>query len=283
MESGESWAYRARKTDALVEALVVRHGTQKPARVLVRYVDESFEGREEWVPPARLKVLWTDVDEYRDREAHWDAIREAGTDRDDPKLQAAESAIELLLEDEAVEMGYGESGSIRISDPSSLAAATGLDIDSLVGHPLCFVDDAVTVAPWEIAELIARTVVGRDPVPVLEYIDSEERRAGYEAIHGRWWGPVRGPRDYMEPEQCVEFDETYHKPERETLRKWCGGEAGERFDELLELRKEIRRVGEVAQDAIEALITVGAKGVAADLQRSLGQTVEMLRVEDTQD
>ncbi|NKT05212.1 hypothetical protein GS485_11295 [Rhodococcus hoagii] len=263
--------------------IVVRHGTQKPARVLVRFVDESFEGREEWVPPARLKVVWADVDEYRDREARWVAIREAGTDRDDPKLQAAESAIEILLEDEGVEMGYGESGSIRISDPSRLAAATGLDLDSLVGHPLCFVDDAVTVAPWEIAELIARTAVRHDPVPVLEYIESEERRARYEAIHGRWRGPVRGPRDYMEPQRCVEFDETYRKPERETLRKWCGGEAGERFDELLELRKEIRRVGAVAQDAINALVAVGAKGVAADLQRSLGQMVEMLRIENASD
>ena len=51
----QRWAYRARQVDEFVEVSVVRLGTQRPARVLVRFVDDAFEGREEWVPPARLK------------------------------------------------------------------------------------------------------------------------------------------------------------------------------------------------------------------------------------
>jgi len=62
MEPGQSWAYRARRVDDFVEVVVLRMGTQKPARVLVRFVDDRFEGREEWVPPARLKVPWSEVD-----------------------------------------------------------------------------------------------------------------------------------------------------------------------------------------------------------------------------
>ena len=54
---GESWAYRARSIDQLVEVEVLRIGTSKPARVLVRFVADEFEGRRDWVPPARLKVL----------------------------------------------------------------------------------------------------------------------------------------------------------------------------------------------------------------------------------
>ncbi|MGB7871480.1 MAG: hypothetical protein WBM01_24985 [Mycobacterium sp.] len=49
-------------------------GTQRPARVLVRFVDERFEGRQEWVPPARLKVSWAAVGVFREREARWDRI-----------------------------------------------------------------------------------------------------------------------------------------------------------------------------------------------------------------
>ncbi len=261
----------------------MRHGTQKPPRVLVRFADEQFEGREEWVPPARLKVLWSEVGEYQAREGRWAAIHAAGIDGDDPRAGAAERVLELTLDDEAVEMGYREGGSVRLGDPSRLAAAIGLDLDRLIGHPLCFIEDNVTIAPWAVTELIVTTIASRTPEPILQFIAAEERRARYEAIHGRWWGPVRGPRDYMEPERCIEFDDTYYKPEREVLRQWCGEEAGEWFDELLELRKEIRRVGEVAQGAIDALITVGAKDVAADLTRSLGTTVEMLRVEETRD
>ncbi len=33
-----------------------------------------MEEREEWVPPARLKVAWADVDAFRAREAQWDAV-----------------------------------------------------------------------------------------------------------------------------------------------------------------------------------------------------------------
>lgn len=78
MEPGESWAYQARQVDPLVEFSVVRLGTQKPALVFVRFVDDEFEGREERVPPARLKVLWNEVEEYRAREERWDRIYAAG-------------------------------------------------------------------------------------------------------------------------------------------------------------------------------------------------------------
>jgi hypothetical protein len=61
VEAGQGWAYRARQADSLAEVRVLRLGTQRPARVLVRFADEVFEGRQEWVPPARLKARWRDV------------------------------------------------------------------------------------------------------------------------------------------------------------------------------------------------------------------------------
>ena len=78
LQPGQSWAYRARQVDELVQVTVVRLGTQRPARVLVGFVDEVFEGRQEWVPPARLEVLWQDVAGYRAREERWDKIYAAG-------------------------------------------------------------------------------------------------------------------------------------------------------------------------------------------------------------
>jgi hypothetical protein len=58
VEAGQSWAYRARQSDALARVTAVRLGSQRPARVLVKFIDEAFEGRQEWVPPARLKARW---------------------------------------------------------------------------------------------------------------------------------------------------------------------------------------------------------------------------------
>jgi hypothetical protein len=42
----ESWAYRARSVDPFEEGRVERQGTQKPARVLARFVAGEFEGKE---------------------------------------------------------------------------------------------------------------------------------------------------------------------------------------------------------------------------------------------
>jgi hypothetical protein len=281
VEPGQAWAYRARQADDLVQVGVLRLGAQRPARVLVKFADEVFEGREEWVPPARLKALWRDVDQYRAREARWNRIRAAGVPSDDPREDAAETVIELLLADDGTEIGYHGSGSIRLRDPAALAAKLGLDPGQLTGHPLAFTENDVLIAPWEVTELIVTTVARHNPIPVLEHVAREEREARHEAIHGRWYPGGRHHDDfYVEPERCVESDNEYSRPRRELLRVWCGTDATDRFDELAELRKEVRRVGEIAQSAINALRAAGRQAEAAGLQRELGTPLDMLRSTD---
>jgi hypothetical protein len=63
----------------------------------VRFVDERFEGRQEWVPPARLKVPWAAVGVFREREARWDRIDKLGIG-DEPVSRAAEEVFEALID-----------------------------------------------------------------------------------------------------------------------------------------------------------------------------------------
>ena len=277
VKAGQEWAYRARQADDLVQVTVLRLGTQRPARVQVTFADEVFEGRQEWVPPTRLKALWGDVDQYRAQEERWNQIYAAGLPSDDPREDAAQSVIELLLADDRAEIGYRESGAIRLRDPAALAAKLALDPGQLTGHPLAFTEDNALIAPWEVTELIVTTAARHNPQPILEHVAREERQARHEAIHGRWYPGHRG-RDgfHVEPERCVESDNEYSRPGRELLRTWCGTDATDRFDELAELRKEVRRVGEIAQSAINALRTVGRQAEAARLQRDLGTPLDVL-------
>jgi hypothetical protein len=280
----QRWAYRARQVDELVEVSVVRLGTQKPARILVLFVDNAFEGREEWVPPARLKVRWGSVDQYRAREECWDRIHAAGLSPDDPREDAAERVIEMLFDGDEVSIGYRESGAIRIKDPAGLAPRLGLDVKQLTGHPDAFIEDDELIAPWEITELVVTAAARQNPTRVLEYVANEESKAQYEAIHGSWSRGGRRSNDhYYEPDFCIKFDTEYLRPRREILRSWCSADAIDRFDELAELRKEVRRVGDVAQAAIEALRAVGHYSEASRLQRELGMTVEMLWQTDAAD
>lgn len=277
VEAGQDWAYRARQTDTLVQVKVVRLGTQRPARALIKFADETFEGRQEWVPPTRLKARWQDVGQYRAREERWNQIDAAGLPLDDPREDAAQTIIDLLLADDGAEIGYRESGAIRLRDPAALAAKLGLDPGELTGHPLAFTENDVLIAPWEVTELIVTTAARHNPQPVLDHVAQEERKARREAIHGRWYPGRRGHEDFrIEPESCVESDNEYHRPRRELLRTWCGTDATDRFDELAELRKEIHRVGEIAQSAINALRGAGRQAEAARLQRDLGTPLHVL-------
>jgi hypothetical protein len=61
IEPDEVWAYRARCGDAVTPVRVLRLGTKKPARLLVRSEHPAQEGHEQWVPPDRPKV-WENSD-----------------------------------------------------------------------------------------------------------------------------------------------------------------------------------------------------------------------------
>jgi hypothetical protein len=75
----------------------------------VRFVDERFEGRQEWVPPARLKVPWAAVGVFRQREARWDRIDKLGIG-DEPVSRAAEEVFEALIEHDIARIEYREAG-----------------------------------------------------------------------------------------------------------------------------------------------------------------------------
>jgi hypothetical protein len=276
-QPGESWAYRARQVDDVVAVEVMKLGTQRPARVLVRFVDERFEGRQEWVPPARLKVPWAVVDVFREREARWDRIDKLGIG-DEPVSRAAEEVFEGLIDHDIARIDYREAGACRITDSDRLAALTGLDAEQWTQCTDGFAEGADQVVPWSVTEQIASAAARRNPEPILETVRNEENEARHEAIHGRCYrGRGSRPDHTLPAEICIQVDNEHGKPRRAILRQWCGANAVERFDELVELRKEIHRVGQIAETAITALRRAGRKQEAEELARQLGTPVEILR------
>src|SRR4051812_47720627 len=91
---GDRWGYRARQRDPLAEVEVLAVGTKRPPRVHVSFIDESFEGKEAWVPPARLKAPWNKAATWLAHEARWLAVVEASDDFVDSPF---EGAVELVF------------------------------------------------------------------------------------------------------------------------------------------------------------------------------------------
>lgn len=277
MEPGEVWGYRARRGDELTPVRFVRLGTGKPVRVLVRFEALEMEGREEWVPPARLKVSWEQADAFRAREARWDALRRLSPSRDTVEAQAACEVFAALVAKEIATMDWREYFMV-IRDAPALSAASGVPVEAFTGDPVGFVDEEGLVVTWPVALATAKALAARNPEPLLAEVARDERTYQWEAIHGSF---DRGRRSSwtVSPETIQQLDHEYYQPRRALLRAWCGAEAVARWDELAELRKEIKRVGDVAEECIAVLRAHGLVREADRLATKLGQAVDMLRAD----
>lgn len=276
-QPGEVWAYRARGVDPLTPVRVVRHGSQKPARVLVHFEDDAMEGREEWVPPARLKVPWDQAEDFKAEEARRDALTALSPRGDTTETRAAEAVIEDLVEFEVAYISGQHNLVVR--DVAALAEQSGLSMEDLTSHELSFQNDGEVIAPWPVMLRVAQALAGRMPEQVLAAVDQEERKLQDELINGFRWERGKKFRDVDQEIEIVrEVDEQGYRQSRELRRQWCGAGPLARWGELAELRKEVRRVGGVAEEAIAVLRQRGHTGDADRLAAALGATVDMLRV-----
>lgn len=274
---GEVWAYRARGVDPLTAVMVVRQGQRRPPRVLIRHVADEMEALEEWVPPGRLKVPWDQVDEFIASEARWKAVIDLSEDQDRDEVRAAEAVF-----DSHVDNGIADYRDqyLRVLDAPGLADLTGLTVEELTGHRRSFKSDGAVIVPWPVALQAAKALARRTPEQVLAQVEKEEQKIQHELIHGFAWSRNHASRDIESEVGIVrEVDEDGFRQSRELRRQWVGPEAVARSDELVELRKEIRRVGEVAEEAIETLRRRGHGADAERLALALGQTVDMLRAD----
>jgi hypothetical protein len=279
VQVGEEWAYRERTNSNPTLVRVTKVGTARPPRVKIRFLDDAFEGREEWVPPSRLKVLWADLDAWRAREDRWDAIAAAsvGVDRT-PELWAAETVFEVVAGEDVLSTGYREhAGVLCISDASKAADLLGTDLSSFLSDELAFVDDDGTiVVPWNITLELARDAAPKHADAVLRDIADKERKAAQHAIYGDLIGTRRSKPWYVSPKVCAEVD-ARQVPTYALLRQWCGEDAVGRFDELAALRTELLRFGQLIERAISALEEAGLSKIAASLKRELGVPIGTLR------
>lgn len=273
---GETWAYRARGQDPLLQVCVIRLGIKAPARVLIRWVDDEFEGAQEWVPPARLKVKWADVEEFRAREGRWDSVLAEAEDFSEAMSSAVSIVFDLLIDGVLATLGYNaESGVLRIHDLAGLAASLDLDPERL-RQPPAFEEPGAVVAPISVAVSVARRAAERDPYRVLQYVEREEADAAREGIYGRFYRG-RGPNGGTEisPEICRQVDEEHGRPVRAILREWCGAGPVDVRNEIAALRGEAERLQKLSTAALDALRDAGHVRTANRIAREMGTPREL--------
>jgi hypothetical protein len=209
----------------------------------------------------------------------WEAVT-AESPLETTDINAAELVFERVVDDQlAVLDGSYRCPYLRVVNPQALAEWLGWTPSDLRSHPTTFDDDGGDlIAPWSTARAVAERAAEISPTRILDYVDKEERGAAQEAIHGHGFASSRGSKGFIEPDQCIEYDKEHNRPVRNLLRTWCGTAAVTEREELNVLQQEIRRVGEVAEEAIKALRAAGSARDADRLDAKLDSPVEELRL-----
>lgn len=239
--------------------------------MLVHFLADQFEGQREWVPPTRLKVPWSELEEFTNRELQWAAVIEASTPRNPAVYFAVVHVFEKLIDRTMVTTGSNRTAGLStIHDIDRLAQSLAICSEDLLADPNSFVDRGGLIVPWAVTQLIARRAASLNPVPILRLVDDEESEYRFKTMHGQAYPASRGCRGYIEADRFAqELDEPYNRACWQTLRDWCGVHASREHDELRGLRQELTRLRDLTHDAIAALRQASCGREADEIEQRL--------------
>lgn len=274
METGECWAYRARPKElggALRQVEIVRVGASgRGGRVHVRFLDGDEAGLQEWVSPDCLAALWAEVESFRVDDAAELALVEASREvRGSAEFEAARLILGFVRPKGRLRLrkAVADAGVLELGSLDETAPLVGVDSVELRGDPMVHEDrNGFCTAGWPVTERIARQVVQRLAEKILPEVDRLQQALDEERAQSSWYGHRRRDDRKLDAEAAS----------LRTVREWCGQEKAERYDELVALRAEVLRLGEVGERAVKALRDRGHGVIASTIERDLGVHISSL-------
>lgn len=278
MDVGEHWAYRASVKDPLTEVRVESVGKKRPPRVKVSFLDDAAEGAVDWVPAARLKVLWADRKALQQSEARWEDVERDGRPPS-PERDAAWSVLMVTVPGIADLHAGGAMGIGEISDVSALTAILGRDARQLAEEPGAFQENDALLVPWSVTRQIAIDLVARSPGPVLSYI---RERVDAHLANARARADARPAWEFNQHgDRFVEYasEPPFDHAELEVLRAWCGVENLSLESENQLLRERVQRLaslGLTAGPELRRVRTHKATRLALELEEAATESLRPL-------
>ncbi|YCN53407.1 hypothetical protein AB9M10_15540 [Rhodococcus erythropolis] len=259
MKVGEEWVYRKhdQAPSERVRILAIEEKKQS-IRADVEFLDGERAGIQENVPGRRLKTLWSKVVDYDRRMTEWERLREFTPTAEED--YAAIVAFERLIPAEVAEHHYRP-----VSGMAAIANRNGLE--GLLDEPLEFVLDRcawLEDPSWGLVLsprgtlLVAELACRKNPIPVLDLVLEEEKKARHHSKHGR-----TEPGRNGEKGRTYSAEEEHHwylswtRPRHEILRQWCGHRAITIQERLVAAESEVQRLDELLQRALDRLEAAG--------------------------
>ncbi|MBW1604374.1 PE-PGRS family protein [Streptomyces sp. JJ66] len=274
MEMGEHWAYRVRPKElgsVVRQVEIVRvGGPGRSGWVHVRFLEDDDAGLQEWVSSGSLVAPWTDVETFRADDAGELALAEASRHvRGSTEFEAARMILGFVRPKSRLRLrrGVADAGVLELSRLNETAPLIGMDAAELRNDPMVYENrDGTCVAGWPVTERIARVVAGRLADKILPEVDRKQQDIVQERAQSSWYRYGRRDDRKLDAEAAV----------LRNVRQWCGEDKAERYDELVALRAEVIRLGELIEKAVKALRDRGHGVIASTIERDLGVHIASL-------
>lgn len=271
---GEHWAYRVRPKElgsVVRQVEIVRvGGPGRSGWVHVRFLEDDDAGLQEWVSSGSLVAPWTDVETFRADDAGELALAEASRHvRGSTEFEAARMILGFVRPKSRLRLrrGVADAGVLELSRLNETAPLIGMDAAELRNDPMVYENrDGTCVAGWPVTERIARVVAGRLADKILPEVDRKQQDIVQERAQSSWYRYGRRDDRKLDAEAAV----------LRNVRQWCGEDKAERYDELVALRAEVIRLGELIEKAVKALRDRGHGVIASTIERDLGVHIASL-------
>ncbi|MGW6309510.1 PE-PGRS family protein [Streptomyces niveus] len=274
MEIGEHWAYRARPKElgsVVRQVEIVRvGGPGRSSWIHVRFLDGDDAGLQEWVNPSSLVSPWADVDVFRADDAGELVLAEASRHmRGSTDFEAARMILGFVRPKNRLRLRrtVADAGVLELSRIDETAPLIGVDAAELRGDAMVYENrHGMCLAGWPVTERIAREVAGRLADEILPEVDRKQQAIEQERAESSWYSYSRRDDRKLDAEAAV----------LRSVRAWCGEDKADRYDELVALRAEVIRLGELVENAVKALRDRGHGVIASTIERDLGVHISSL-------
>ncbi|MFE3138941.1 PE-PGRS family protein [Streptomyces scopuliridis] len=274
MEIGEHWAYRARLKElggAVRQVEVVRvGGPGRSGWVHVRFLEGDAAGLQEWVNSGSLVAPWADVDTFRaDDAAELTLVESSRHIRGSTEFEAARMILGFVRPKNRLRLRrtVADAGVLELGRLDDTAPVIGMDAAELRADPMVYEkSDGSCLVGWPVTERVARQVAGRLAEEILPEVDRKQQDIDQERAQPSWYSYSRRDDRKLDAEAAV----------LRTVRAWCGQDKADRYDELVALRAEVIRLGELVEKAVKALRDRGHGVIASTIERDLGVHISSL-------
>ncbi|WP_157580229.1 hypothetical protein [Plantibacter sp. Leaf314] len=142
----------------------------------------------------------------------------------------------------------GYNGALVVYDLDALLAVLSWPTERLLGDELTIVEDGETWLSWSIARVIVEELAPRQATQISENIEAKERDDQRKSVAGYDVRRTRNSELISIPgEVAARYAEEHQTPVFDQVPRRVGLETSTDRDDLVELRREVVRLGRLTQ------------------------------------